>query len=951
MVQLRLLGPVELATTGGTADAGPPQRRTVLAVLAVDAGRPVGTDVLISRVWGANPPEGARRSVHAHITRIRHVCDRFGDASGEGLRLTRRSDGYVLEVDRQQVDVYRFQHLIGRARDARVPDTERAFLLGEALGLWRGEPLSGLDGSWAEQMRQAWRRERVDATVEWARVQARLGDPAATIGPLSALLDDFPLVEPLAEALMRALHATGRDAEALLCYASMQRRLTEELGTDPGVALREVHQAILRGNLPGPTMAPRPVPPPRTGPQRGAVPAQLPVAVRGFTGRHEELARLDALLAPARPPAPVVISAVSGTGGVGKTTLAVHWAHRVRGYFPDGQLYVNLRGFDPGGSVGDPAEAVRGFLDAFAVTPARIPPGLEAQAALYRSLLADRQMLIVLDNARDADQVRPLLPGSPGCLVLVTSRNRLTSLAAAEGAHLLAVDVLSPEESESLLADRLDPDRVAAEPAAVAEIVARCAGLPLALAVLAARAAADPHIPLATLADELRETGSRLDALDGGDPTTQVRAVFSWSYDALSPGAARLYRLLGLHPGPDISARAAASLAGVAPAQIRALLAELTRTHLLTEHLPGRYSLHDLVRAYASELARTEDSDTDRHRATHRMLDHYLHTALRAQCLLGPPADRILPSPALPQVTPEEPTGRGEAMAWFTAEHPVLLAALHQAARDGFDTHVWQLAAALTPYHQRQVLWSDWIAAHTAGLAAARRLASHAAEACAHRNIGNAESTLGRPAEARVHLERAADLYEQLGDQSGAAHTHLALGIVSTQQSRLTEGLEHSRQAVNGFRAAGDRAWQALALNNVGWDHAELGEYRHAIACCEQALTLIGDTGHVSGEAHTWDTLGYAHHHLGEHSEAAACYERAAALFHDIGDRYYEADIFVHLGDTHHAARNPVAAREAWTLSLALFEELDHPDAAALRARLQHHLGQDPPGTALPPRG
>ncbi|MFE2424007.1 BTAD domain-containing putative transcriptional regulator [Streptomyces hokutonensis] len=951
MVQLRLLGPVEISLTEGRADTGPPQRRTVLAALAVDAGRPVGTDVLISRVWGPNPPEGARRSVHAHITRIRHVCARLDDASGEGLRLGRRSDGYVLEADRHQVDVHHFHHLVGRAHDVGVPDTERESLLREALGLWRGEPLSGLDGPWAEQMRQAWRRERVDATIEWARVQARLGASAATIGPLSALLDDFPLVEPLAEELMRALHATGRDAEALLCYASMQRRLTEELGTDPGTALRRVHQAILRGNLPEPATPPQPAPPERSRPPRGVAPAQLPVAVRGFTGRHEELARLDGFLATAQPSAPVVISAVSGSAGVGKTTLAVHWAHRVREFFPDGQLYVNLHGFDPGGAVGDPAEAVRGFLDAFAVPPARIPPGLEAQAALYRSLLADRQMLIVLDNARDAEQVRPLLPGAPGCLVVVTSRNRLTSLAAAEGAHLLAIDVLSPDESRSLLADRLDADRLAAEPAAVAEIVARCAGLPLALAVLAARAAAEPHIPLSTLADELRETGSRLDALDGGDPATRVRAVFSWSYDALSPGAARLYRQLGLHPGPDISAQAAASLAAVAPTRIRILLAELTRTHLLTEHLPGRYSMHDLLRAYAGELARTEDSDTDRHQATYRVLDHYLHTALRAQSLLGPPADRIVPSPAQPGVAPEEPTDREEAMAWFTAEHPVLLAALQQAVQSGFDTHVWQLAAALTPYHQRQVLWSDWAATHTAGLAAGRRLADGAAEACAHRNMGNAASALGRPAEARAHLERAADLYRQLGEPSGTAHTQLALGKVSAQQGRHTEGLEHSRQAAQGFHAAGDRAWEALALNNVGWDHAVMGEYRHAITYCEQALILVKDTGHVSGEAHTWDTLGYAHHHLGEHSEAATCYERAVALFHDIGDRYYEADILAHLGDTHHAARNPEAAREAWTLSLALFEELDHPDAAALRARLHHHLGLDPSDTVLPARG
>ncbi|WP_260844864.1 tetratricopeptide repeat protein [Streptomyces sp. SLBN-31] len=611
---------------------------------------------------------------------------------------------------------------------------------------------------------------------------------------------------------------------------------------------------------------------------------------------------------------------------------------------------MNLRGFDPGGTVVDPAEAVRGFLDAFAVPAARVPPSLEAQAALYRSLLADRRVLIVLDNARDAEQVRPLLPGTPGCLALVTSRNRLTSLAAVEGARLLSVGVLSPDESRSLLADRLDADRIAAESDAVAEIVARCAGLPLALAVLAARAAAEPRVPLATLADELRESGSRLDALDGGDSATQVRAVFSWSYASLDPAAQRLFRLLGLHPGPDISAAAAASLAGVAPPQVRAPLAELTRTHLLSEHLPGRYASHDLLSAYAAELARTEDSDADRRQVTHRALDHYLLSALNAQRLLGPPADPVLPSPAQPEVTPEEPADRERAMAWFTAEHPVLLAAVDQAAQEGFDVHVWQLAAALTPFHQRKALWSDWAGTHMAGLAAARRAGDEAGQACAHRNIGNAEATLGRPAEARTHLERAARLYERIGDRLGVAHTHLALGRVSTQQGRVPEGMRHSQRAVQGFRAAGDRAWQALALNNVGWDHVQLGEYRHAIDHCEQALALIGDTGHVSGEAHTWDTLGVAHHHLGEHSEAAASYEKAAALFHHIGDLYYEADILAHLGDCHYAARNPRDARDAWTRSLALFEQLDHRDTAALRARIEHHLHLDPSDAVLPDR-
>ncbi|MET8976567.1 BTAD domain-containing putative transcriptional regulator [Streptomyces sp. NPDC004539] len=944
MPHLRLLGPVELATPEGTAEVGPPQRRAVLAALAVDAGRPVAPDVVIGRVWGPDSPEGARRSVYAHVARLRRLCEETA-GGGDGIRVTRRSGGYVLEADRDLIDVHRFRRLVGEARGPGLPDGVRARLLGEALGLWRGEPLSGLDGPWVVQTREAWRRERVEATVMWARLQAA-EDPAVAIGPLAALLDEHPLTEPLAEMLMRTLYAAGRGAEALDRYASVRRRLAEELGTEPGPALRAAHEAVLRGQPPAPAG-----PPVRAaaGHQR-VVPAQLPLAVRGFTGRAAELARLDGFLTAAGPTAPVVISAVSGTAGVGKTSLAVHWGHRVRKSFPDGQLYVNLRGFDPTGSSRDPAEALRGFLDALEVTPARMPAGLDARAALYRTLLADRRMLVVLDNARDAGQVRPLLPGSPGCLVLVTSRNRLTGLAAAEGAHLFDVDVLSPAEAASMLADRIGGPRTAADPAAVAGITARCAGLPLALAVVAARAAARPNLPLAALADELRDGNGRLDALDGGDPATRVRAVLSWSYQALSPAAARLFRLLGLHPGPDISAPAATSLAGEPPARTRLLLAELTDAHLLAEPVPGRYSFHDLLRAYAGELARAVDDAQARGAATHRMLDHYLHTALRAQLLLGPPADRVVPAPARPGVLPEEPAGRDAAMAWFTADHPVLSAALGQAARDGFDTHVWQLAAALSTYHQRGVLWAEWAAAHTAALAAAERLDDRAALACALRNIANAESALGRQTDARARLDRAVRLYRELGDPAGEAHAHLALGRVSTRQDRRAEALTHSRRAVDLFAVAGDRGWQGMALNNVGWDHTMLGRHQEAVAYGRRALALLEGAGHLSGEAHTWDTLGYAHHHLGEYPQAAACYERAARLFHELGDRYFEADILAHLGDTLHAARDTGATRDAWTRSLALFEELAHPDAAALRDRLRHHLDKDPSVTVLPPR-
>src|SRR5262249_40894759 len=454
------------------------------------------------------------------------------------------------------------------------------------------------------------------------------------------------------------------------------------------------------------------------------VPRQLPKAPVAFTGRVRELDRLNealtAVLDPAEPAdervGVVVISAIAGTAGVGKTALAVHWAHQVADRFPDGQLYVNLRGFDQVGAVMGYAEAGRGFRDALGVPVAGIPVGVDAQAALYRSVLAGRRMLVVLDNARDPGQVRPLLPAAPGCLVLVTSRNQLCGLVAADGARLLTLDLLTRAEARTLLARRLGPDRTAAEPDAVEEIITRCARLPLALAVVAARAATHPRFPLHALTADLRGVHDRLDALDGGDLATDVRAVFSWSYQALGGGAARLFRLLGLHPGPDISTPApvtpppaAASLAARPAPGARALLAELARANLVVEHAPGRHTSHDLLRVYASQLAQTIDSDGERRAATGRMLDHYLHTAYAADRMLYPARDPIMLAPLRPGVTPEQPADHQQALAWFTAEHPALLAAVEYAGATGWDTHTWQLAWTLWTFLHWQGHWHDQV--------------------------------------------------------------------------------------------------------------------------------------------------------------------------------------------------------------------------------------------------
>jgi tetratricopeptide (TPR) repeat protein len=674
------------------------------------------------------------------------------------------------------------------------------------------------------------------------------------------------------------------------------------------------------------------------------VPAQLPAKVSGFTGRRAGLAELDALLDRAHQagttgasqvPAAVVISAVSGTAGVGKTALAVWWAHRVAGRFPDGQLYVNLRGFEPDGQVTDPTDAMRGFLDALDVPAGRIPASLDAQAALFRSLLAGRRMLIVLDNARDTAQVRALLPGAPGCLALVTSRNQLAGLVATYGAHPITLDLLPADEARHLLAHRIGPERMTAEPQAVEDIIARCARLPLALAIVAARAATHPHLRLAALADELRDSRHRLDTLTcSDDPNTDVRAVLSWSYNALTAPAARLFRLLGLHPGPDISIPAAASLGALLPTGIPPVLAELARANLIAEHVPGRYTFHDLLRAYATDVAQRTDPDQQRHDATHRILDHYLHTALAADLLMNPTRDPIAPAPPQPGTTPEHLTDYEQALAWFTAEHAVMLAAVDHATGAGLDTHTWQLAWTLATFLDRRGHWNAYAATQRAALAAAERLDDATAQATANRLAAVAYISLGRFGDADASLRQSLGLFRQAGDHLGQAHANFNLAMVLGKQGRHHEALGCARQAVDLYRAAGDQAWQARALNNVGWLHTLLGDHAQSLTYCQQSLSLLQGLGNRQGQAHAWDSLGYAHHHLGHHTQAITCYRQALDLFRDLGDRYNEADILTHIGETHHTTGNLLAARHAWQQAQTILTDLDHPDAEYLNIKL-----------------
>lgn len=666
------------------------------------------------------------------------------------------------------------------------------------------------------------------------------------------------------------------------------------------------------------------------------LPRQLPPAVPHFTGRSAALKTLTDLIADnGAPGQTVVISAIDGTAGVGKTALAVHWAQHVADQFPDGQLYVNLRGFDPGGSPMPSSDAIRQFLIALGVPAAEIPIGLEAQAAQYRSLLSRRRMLVFLDNARDAEQIRPLLPGSPGCLVLVTSRERLLSLIAAEGAHSLTLDLFTMQEARELLTRRLGADRVSREQLAVDELIRLCARLPLALNILAARAIGEPTRALGDLAGQLRGPDRRLDMLDAGDPVTDVRVVFSWSCRHLSAPAARMFRLLGaVHPGPDVSVQAAASLAGVPLRQARQALEELTGSRLLTEHPVGRFSLHDLLCEYAAEQAKILDSGAERAAALRRVLDHYLHTAFRAARLLAPTRDPITVAAPEPGSAPQDFADDAQALAWMEAEYPVLLGVIAAAVESGFDIHAWQLPWGLSDFLDRRGHWQAYAATQNTGLAAAQRLGDSGAQARARAELGYVHGMLGSYRDADKHLRHAEALYRQLGDRGNEVMMNLRLAHLLGWQDRNAEARDHAMRALEISRAEGRPGTCANALNTLGWYTAMLGGHQEALGYCKEALDLLRSLGDRLGQAATLDSLGYVYRHLGEHRRALDCYQQALRLFSDLGDRYKQSEAFTGLGDTHYAAGNVEAAHECWQQALTILADLDHPDAQTLRGRL-----------------
>ncbi|MFD9734004.1 BTAD domain-containing putative transcriptional regulator [Umezawaea sp. NPDC059074] len=912
-VEFAVLGPLEVRLDGVPVPLPSGRSRVLLATLLLRANVVVSIDELVDRLWDGSPPTPARAKSTLHM-----VVSRLRQALGDADCVRTSAEGYFASVAPGTLDLHRFRALVDEKRFA------------DALALWRGPVLANVasDSLHRDEVaplvdeRLEVLERRIDADVE-------AGALTGLVAELRVLTRQHPLRERFWAQLMLVLYRSEQQAEALAAYRAVSGVLGEELGIDPGPALRDLHDRVLRSD------------PDLAGPRPTAAPRQLPSGTTHFVGRSQELDLLGGLLDSAEAAGgSVIVSAVNGTGGVGKTTLALHWANRMKDRFPDGQLYVNLRGFDPRREPLAAADALRGFLGAFIADPKGIPDDGDAQVSLYRSLLSTKRVLVVLDNARDAEQVRPLLPGSPTCFTVITSRNRLEGLVVTDDASLLALDVLDDAESLALLGRRIGTAALTAEPQAVERIVALCGGLPLALAIVAARVVANPRSSLATIADELSSEQGRLDVLDTGDLATSVRGVFSWSYKHLSEPTARVFRVLALHPGAHFAVPAVASAAAIPIEAAREALLELVRTNLLLSLGSDRFQYHDLLRMYAAELSNEVEDAAERRLVQKRLFSHYLYSANAAKIM------------ELDWFTPHEPIldgvvvvvgvgSQAEAMEWYEAEHNTLASLLRLAISGRFSEYVDVLQNALWLFMDMTSRWEQTVALSELVL---------------------------------EYFEEVEDPYEF------APRMKIDLAASHGRRGRFEKSIEYSRAVLDAGHERGELHLQRKALNNMAMAYTELGRHQEAVEFAEAALEVSSRDRGGMGRRLVLNTLAIIYGRLGEHDKAEGCLREALELnrlrddTHTVsqnlvvlgetycelrkwdqarevlvealelsranGSRYNEATSLSLLGDVREAGGDEAGAEVYRKQALDVFTELDMPEAHALRARLVAAAGE-----------
>ncbi|MEV0638715.1 BTAD domain-containing putative transcriptional regulator [Streptomyces sp. NPDC050619] len=956
-VRFSVLGPVRAWRGEESLSTGSPQQRALLAALLLREGRTATAAELIDALWGEDPPLQALAAVRTYASRLRKVLD-------PGV-LVSESGGYaVRDLGQGALDLATAQELATEAEKARSAGDlcHAREVLGRALALWDGEVLAGVPGPYAEAQRvrlEEWRLQLLESRLDMDLEQ---GCHAEAVSELTALTAAHPLRERLRELLMLALYRSGRQAEALAVYADTRRLLADELGVDPRPGLSELQQRILQAD-PGLAEPSAPVAEPAVVPVR---PAQLPATVPDFTGRTSFVSELGDVLASAEGRV-MAVSALAGIGGVGKTTLAVHVAHRARTAFPDGQLYVDLQG--AGARAAEPETVLGSFLRALGTPDSSIPDSLEERSALYRSVLDGRRVLVLLDNAHDAAQVRPLLPGTEGCAALITSRVRMVDLA---GAHLVDLDVMSPDEALSLFTKIVGEERVRSEREAALDVVAACGFLPLAIRIAASRLAARRTWTVSVLAAKLADERRRLDELQAGD--LAVKATFELGYGALEPAQARAFRLLGLADGPDISLTAAAAVLDLPAEETEDLLESLVDTSLLESAAPGRYRYHDLVRLYARACAeRDEEPASERDAAMSRLLDFYLASAAGVYAMERP-GDRLVDHFEVTQYSGLRFEDRHEAQDWLYAEAHTLIAFVQQCAKGATLRRAVDLLWAAKDLAESGANSKQYEVAAVTLRDAAARADDPQARSRALTTLTNVHLVAGRFAQADDQARLAMELAQVADDLAPSCWAANDRGIIALYQGRHTDGEAYLQQAIESFRLDGNLAGEASALCNLSRIHLAMGHVTSAVELAQQGISVYDELGHALRGANARYAMGLALTGQGQLEAAVDRLTEALDVFHDSRQRLWEGMTLFRLAEAHLAGHNPAKtaalaeqalavlrgiggewrrgnvltvlgralnglgqtgrAHACWQEALAIFEQLGSPEASDVRLLL-----------------
>jgi len=917
-VEFRLLGEFQVLVDGRPVEIGHPRQRGVLVALLVDANRLVSVDQLVDRVWGARRPSGPRPALYSYVSRLRTV---FADI--DGVAIEKRSGGYLLTVDPMVVDLHRFRHLVDQAR-ANKDDELALDLFDQALGLWRGQPLNDQDTPWLVEVRESAISQRVAAELDRNDLKLGRGHHATLVSDLAVRAAEFPLDERLAGQLMLALYRCGRQADALNHYEAVRTLLAEELGTDPSPPLQQLHRQILTADA-GLDLG--------TAPSRssGATPPrQLPRDLDDFTGRGTELDRLlKSVPILDGVSTAVVISAIDGMAGIGKTTLAIHAAHQLAARYPDAHFYLDLHAHTVSQEPTDPAVALGTLLRSLGVPGERIPETLEERAALWRAELDDHRALVVLDNAASAGQVRPLLPGNPHCLVLITSRHRLTDL---ESAHTISVDALPVDDAVALFARVLGDDRALVAAESAREVVRLCGHLPLAIRIVAARLRSRPTWTIDRLIDRLQVGQQRLAELAVGDRS--VAAAFELSYRHLTGEQQGLFRLLGLHPGTEFDTYAAAALADVEPDTAERLLEDLLDAHLVQQPTAGRYRFHDLLHDYAAKRSVDDATDADRDAAQTQLLDYYRHAASLANDALVPQEKHLRPTTASRAAMPRF-ADYDQALAWLDVERLNLLACAAYASRHGRPAYACDLSAILWRYFDLRGHNADALSMNAQVLAVIADAGDRHLEGVVRGNLGIANLGMGRSVEAGVELRQALALSRETGDRILEGRMLGNLGLVCWRLGDYEEALAYLQQTLAFAQQTGDISLEGRALHKIGVVLERLGRYDEALAHLESTLAVARDTGDRILEAEGYNALGMVAISANDPVESLAQHQRALALAMDNGNHHQSALAHNGIGLAYHNLGRSQDARRHWQQAIDLYTNISDAEAQRVRAQLE----------------